>query len=133
MLIREIMEASGEEIAKNAQVVAVAQLIADRTEDADSESKMSTSAFVAILNDMGLPFSIESLMDLVQMGTLSAVISDVNQDEIFFKGQNEIEPEAMDVDTAHDVVNDMAKRNMNKGGLGSGPADNGVDDLPEYN
>jgi len=133
MRIKEIMEDMGAQVAKNAQVVAVAQLIADRTEDANSESKMKTSAFVDVLNDMGLPFSNESLMDLVQAGTLSAVVSDINQDEIFFKGQDQIDPEAMDVDTAHNVVNDMAKRNMNKGGLGSGPADNGVDDLPEYN
>ncbi|NIT99972.1 MAG: hypothetical protein GWN01_03210, partial [Nitrosopumilaceae archaeon] len=43
------------EDSQKEQIAAVAQLIADRTEDADSESKLSTKAFLMLLNNLGIP------------------------------------------------------------------------------
>ena len=96
------------------QIAAIGQLIADRTEDKDSPSKLSTAAFVNIANKLGIPVSKESLMDLAEKGVLSSVIKDVNPDEIQFKGQKDINPTEMTVDKAKKVVSRMAKRNAKK-------------------
>ena len=133
MLIKEIME-SNSDIDQKIKITAIAQLIADRTKDANSKSKIKTDTFIKLLNNMGIPVDTESLMDLVQTGELKQVISDVNQDDVSFKGQHEIDPTEMTVDKAQSIVKDMAKRNMHdKGKLGSPPPDNGIKDLPEYN
>lgn len=122
---RKLMESldriNEEDDAQDEQVAAIGQLIADKTEFADSESKLSVDAFISILQKMGLSYSKETLMDLASAGKLDAVISDVNDSYVQFKGQADIDPEAMSVDKAKSTVNDMAKRSMNKGGLGSKP------------
>lgn len=101
--------------AHDQQIAAVGQLIADRTDDANSPSKLRTDSFVSIINKMGLPLTKETLMDLKEKGTLDAVIKDVNPDEINFKGQRDIDPTQMTVDRARNTVDKMAKRNAKKG------------------
>ena len=101
--------------AKSEQVAAISQLIADRTEDENSPSKLSTEAFVGLINKMGLPMTQQTLMDLVEKGNLQSIIKDVNQDEVQFKGQQDVDPGAMSVDKAKDVVANMAKRAAKKG------------------
>jgi len=101
--------------AEEEQIAAVAQLMADRTEDENSPSKLNTEAFVDLINKMGLPLTKETLMDLVEKGSLSSIIKDVNQDEVQFKGQMDVDPTQMSVDKAKDVVSKMAKRAAKKG------------------
>ena len=123
--MRDIMESmypemnykvvSEESQADTEHVAAISQLIADRTEDADSESKLSTEAFVSLVNKMGIPMSKETLMDLVEKGNLESVIKNANIEEVHFKGQKDIDPESMSVDKAKDVVANMAKRSAKKG------------------
>jgi len=104
-----------EENVENEQIAAVSQLIADRTEDENSPSKLRTDAFINLVNRMGLPLTKETLMDLAEQGVLSSVIKDVNMDEINFKGQQDIDPTEMSVDKAKNVVDSMAKRSAKKG------------------
>jgi len=110
-----------EEDAHDEQIAAIGQLIADRTEDEDSPSKLSTQAFVNIANKMGLSLSQETLMDLAQSGKLASVISDVSDAEIHFRGQKDIDPETMSVDKANDVVAQMSKRSAKKGVYDTNP------------
>lgn len=110
-----ITEGENDAIADEQQIASVAQLVADRTEDENSPSKLSTEAFVNIINRMGLPMTSETLMDLVEQGKLSSIIKDVNLDEIQFKGQQDVDPHEMSVDKAKNVVANMAKRAAKKG------------------
>lgn len=113
--MRQLNEDIESSVAAEEQIAAISQLIADRTEDENSPSKLSTEAFVHIINRMGLPMTKETLMDLVEQGQLSSIIKDVNLDEIQFKGQQDVDPHQMSVDKAKDVVANMAKRAANKG------------------
>lgn len=114
--MRQLMNVvTEEESAQEEQIAAISQLIADRTEDENSPSKLSTEAFIGIINRMGLPMTKDTLFDLVENGKLSAIIKDANQDEIHFKGQQDIDPGEMSVDKAKDVVANMAKRAAKKG------------------
>ena len=114
-LLRQLNEDIESAEAAEEQIAAISQLIADRTEDENSPSKLSTEAFVHIINRMGLPMTKETLMDLVEQGQLSSIIKDVNLDEIQFKGQQDVDPHQMSVDKAKDVVANMAKRAAKKG------------------
>lgn len=114
--MRQLMNVvTEEESAQEEQIAAISQLIADRTEDENSPSKLSTEAFVGLINKMGLPMTKQTLMDLVEKGQLKSIIKDVNQDEVQFKGQQDVDPTEMTVDKAKDVVAGMAKRAAKKG------------------
>lgn len=115
VLMNALTEEDAEELAQQEEIAAISQLIADRTEQEDSESKLSTDAFIGIVSKMGIPMSRESLMDLAEKGSLGSVIKDVNMEEVHFKGQKDIDPTEMTVDKAKDVVGKMAKRAAKKG------------------
>ena len=113
--MRQLMnKVTEEEVEHEGQIAAISQLIADRTEDENSPSKLSTDAFIGIVNKMGLPMTKETLMDLVEKGNLDSIIKDVNMDEVHFKGQQDVDPEDMNVDRAKKVVANMAKRAAKK-------------------
>lgn len=114
-ILREDPEEQAEDMAQEQQIAAVAQLIADKTEDKNAQSKLTTDAFIGMLNKMGIPMTKEGLMDLVQNGKLESVIKDVNDDEVVFKGTSEIGDSDMTVDKAKDIVSKMAKRSAKKG------------------
>lgn len=134
--MRQLMNVITEEEVENSeQLAAISQLIADRTEDEDSESKISTHAFISIANKMGIPLTDETLMDLVEKGTLESVIKDASPDEIHFKGQKDIDPEAMDVERAEKVVSDMASKAAKKGVKNEGEEEDKKrrDDIADWN
>jgi len=54
-------------------------------------------------------------MDMVESGKLKSVVKDINNEEIIFKGKDEIEPSEMNVDKAKEIVKKMAKRAAKKG------------------
>jgi hypothetical protein len=94
-------------------LAAIGQLIADRSADADTESRLSTNAFIHIANKMGLSLTPETLMDLAQSGDLKNIIKDVNAEEIVFHGKRNIDANAnMTVDKARETVKKMAKRQL---------------------
>jgi len=112
-----IVEGGNEEVTPDDErVAAISQLLIDKTEDQDTASKLNTDAFINIINKMGMPMSVESLMDMVQDGDLSNIISDVNDQEVTFKGKGDVDVNAaMTVDKARNTVDKMAKRNAKKG------------------
>jgi len=110
-----IINEADDQLAQEQQIAAISQLIADRTEDENSPSKLSTPAFISIVNKLGIPLTKDTLMDLIQKGHLQSVIKDVNMDEVQFKGQQDIPDADMNVDKAKDIVADMAKRAAKKG------------------
>lgn len=99
----------------NAEIAAIGQLIADKTEDEESPSKLKTESFIGLINKMGIPLTKDALMDMVEAGNLSEIISDMNDEEVFFKGQGAIDTNTMNVDKAEDIVDKMAKRQAKKG------------------
>lgn len=112
MKINEII-LEGEGNIRDERLAAISQLIVDRSEDENVESKMSVDSFIHIANRMGLSLSPDSLMDLAQSGDLKNIIKDVNQEEIIFKGKQDVDLNAnMTVDRAKDVVKKMAKRQL---------------------
>ena len=113
----DIVEGGAEEVTpEDERVAAISQLLIDKTEDQDTASKLNTDAFINIINKMGMPMSVEALMDMVQDGDLSNIITDVNQDEVTFAGKGAVDVNAqMTVDKARNTVDKMAKRNAKKG------------------
>ena len=111
-LLNIVTEGSGN--VHDEQIAAIGQLIADQTEDADAESKLSTDAFIKIAQKMGLSLTPETLMQMKEEGKLDSVIKKVTPEEIVFKGQKDIPGEEIDVDKAKEVVKKMAKRTAKK-------------------
>jgi len=111
-----IVEGDDEITPDDERVAAISQLLIDKTEDQNTASKLNTDAFINIINKMGMPMSLETLMDLVQDGDLQNIITDVNQDEVTFAGRGDVDVNAaMTVDKAKATVDRMAKRNAKKG------------------
>ena len=96
------------------ELAAIALLVADRAEGEHSASKLSSDAFIDIANKMGLSLTRETLLDLVERGELSDIIVNANDEEITFKGKQDIDPTATTVDDARDTVKQMAKRQIKK-------------------
>jgi hypothetical protein len=98
------------------RIAAIAQLLIDKTDGQNTASKLNTEAFINIINKMGMPMTVDVLMDMVETGDLKNIISDVNQDEVMFKGKGDVDVNAaMTVDKARDTVDKMAKRQAKKG------------------
>jgi len=104
-----------EPTADEERLAAVSQLLISKSDEADVESTVSTDAFINMLNNMGVPMSTESLMDLVQSdNSLNNIIKDVSQDTVTFKGKSVEQAAAMTQDKAEDVVSGMAKSQAKK-------------------
>lgn len=110
--MREII-VEDDSVVHDEQLAAIGQLIVDRAAGAETESRMSTQAFVHIANKMGLSLTPETLMDLAQSGDLSNIIKDVNAEEVVFHGSQDVDINAnMTVDKARETVKKMAKRQV---------------------
>jgi hypothetical protein len=113
MKVREIIVEGNEPSIHDEQLAAIGQLIVDRSADEDTESRMSTQAFVHLANKMGLSLTAETLMDLAQSGDLNNIIKDVNAEEVVFHGKADVDINAgMTVDKARETVKKMAKRQL---------------------
>ena len=93
------------------KLAAISTLLLDKTDEEDSESRVDTEAFINIIQKMGIPMSMETLMDMSENGQLDSIIKTVSADEVVFNGQETaMSNSEMGVDKAHDVVNAMAKK-----------------------
>jgi len=102
------------------ELAAVAQLLVDKADNVNAPAKLNVDAFIAIANKMGLSLTPELLKTMATSGDLQNIITNINDTEVVFKGKADVDIGAdMTVDRARDVVNDMAKKNMRKKGLGS--------------
>jgi len=64
---------------------------------------------------MGIPLDAESLQDMVMQGELAGVINDVNDEQISFNSEKQVQdnPE-LSMDKSRNTVNNMAQRAMRK-------------------
>jgi len=111
-----IVEDESEVEDDESRLAAVSQLLIAKSDEQDVESRVSTEAFINILNKMGLPITQDTLMDFVQAedNLLDDVIKDVNQDYVTFKGKSTAQAAAMTKDKAEDVVKGMANTSAKK-------------------
>jgi hypothetical protein len=97
------------------ELVALSQFLLARAEDTGGQKKISVSAFLKIVGDMGISFTKDQLLSQASLPPLSNLIDNVEGDEIIFKG-NETADSTMSVSNAQNVVNSMSKRALNKRG-----------------
>ena len=97
------------------QLAALGQFLIGRANDQNSTSKLSVEAFISIAGKMGIPLDADSLQDMVMQGELDGVINDVDNKEISFKSEKQVQdnPE-LSMDKARNTVNNMAQRAMRK-------------------
>ena len=97
------------------QLTALGQFLIDRANDKNATSKLSVDAFISIASKMGIPLDAESLQDMVMQGELAGVINDVNDEQISFNSEKQVQdnPE-LSMDKARNTVNNMAQRAMRK-------------------
>ena len=97
------------------QLTALGQFLIDRANDKNATSKLSVDAFISIASKMGIPLDAESLQDMVMQGELAGVINDVNDEQISFNSEKQVQdnPE-LSMDKSRNTVNNMAQRAMRK-------------------
>ena len=97
------------------QLAALGQFLIGRANDKRSTSKLSVEAFISIAEKLGIPLDVDSLQDLVMQGELSNIITNVDNKEISFNSEKQVEdnPE-LSMDKARNTVNNMAQRAMRK-------------------
>jgi hypothetical protein len=97
------------------QLAALGQFLIGRANDKNATSKLSVDAFISIASKMGIPLDAESLQDMVMQGELAGVINDVNDEQISFNSEKQVQdnPE-LSMDKSRNTVNNMAQRAMRK-------------------
>ena len=97
------------------QLTALGQFLIGRANDKNATSKLSVGAFISIASKMGIPLDAESLQDMVMQGELAGVINDVNDEQISFNSEKQVQdnPE-LSMDKSRNTVNNMAQRAMRK-------------------
>jgi len=90
------------------QLMALAEYLLGRTDDADSEKTVPIDAFLSMAHNMGINMAEEQLRTLSQQDPLKNVIVNVTDDEVVLSGGGNIDTEIMTVDTARNTVADMA-------------------------
>jgi len=105
------MQDSGPDMGK---ITALSQFLISRAEDTAAQKKISVPSFLKLAGDMGISLTQDQLIDMIQRPPLNNLISDIQNNEIMFKG-NETAASVMPVDQARATVDAMAKRAAKKG------------------
>jgi hypothetical protein len=94
------------------KLAAIGQFLLGRNNDMAAKNKVAVDAFVRIANQNGCNITADSLRQLAGQPPLSNIISDIQGNEIIFRGPNgdEVAPNTMDVNQARATVDAMAKR-----------------------
>ncbi len=110
MKVKDVLQESNLE-----QLTALGQFLIGRANDKNATSKLSVDAFISIASKMGIPLDAESLQDMVMQGELAGVINDVNDEQISFNSEKQVQdnPE-LSMDKSRNTVNNMAQRAMRK-------------------
>lgn len=95
------------------QLAALTKFLLSRAEESGSRKKISVPAFLQIAADMGISFTRDQLLNQVSQPPLNNLISNVEGDEIIFKGE-ETADTTMSVPKAQSVVDKMSKRALSK-------------------
>jgi len=112
MLIFEV-ENTGVDTKK---LVALTQFLAGRAQDTNAQKQISTPAFIALAQNLGVEVNADSLGDLIAQPPLSDVLEpyEPNSNLIKFKGNTDVSGAEMSVDQAEQVVNQNAKSAMKR-------------------
>lgn len=97
------------------RLAALAQFLVGRAKDEGATKKISTQTFLSLAQNMGISVSEDQLRDLAQQPPLSGLIANVENDEILFRGSDQVANTTMSVDQARAAVDSMAKRAAKKG------------------
>ncbi len=115
MLIKEVAGMD------NGKLAALATFLLNRAKDSNVEKTFPLESFVKLANQMGVAVDTESVRDLSQRPPLNAIISNVTDKEVVFKGADTADQsggmQPMAVDQAQATVDRMAKRAASKKGL----------------
>ena len=110
MKVKDVLQESNLE-----QLTALGQFLIGRANDKNATSKLSVDAFISIASKMGIPLDAESLQDMVMQGELAGVINDVNDKEISFNSEKQVQDNPqLSMDKSRNTVNNMAQRAMRK-------------------
>lgn len=111
MQIREVTDSPDAE-----KLLALSQFLIGRSQDTDSQKKISVRAFIKLAQNMGISLTSDNLTVMSQQPPLSTVIQTVTPTEIIFRGADQ-EPatDTMTVDQARKTVDSMADRASKKG------------------
>ena len=106
MLIREFQDPDAIKLA------AIGQFLLKRAEDTASVKPMNVDSFIKIAKENGINIDRERLMAMSQREPLNNIITNIEGDNIVWKGTETTTPdgETMSVDQARKKVNQMAKR-----------------------
>lgn len=107
MLIREFIDNPDA-----LKLAAIGQFLLKRAGDTASVKPMNVDSFVKIARDNGINMDRERLMTMAQQEPLNNIISNIQGDEIIWKGSETTTSsgETMSVDQARKKVDQMAKR-----------------------
>jgi hypothetical protein len=113
MLIFEVENKKGVDSGK---LMALSQFLSGRAKDTDGKKQISTTAFVALAQSLGINVTADTLGDLIAKAPLSNTLQpyDPNSNVVSFKGNEESPDTAMSPDQAAATVNSNAKAAMNR-------------------
>lgn len=95
------------------QLEALSQFLIGRSDDTGAQKQISVPAFIQLADNMGISLTKDSLIQMSQQPPLNALIDNIQDDQVIFKG-SDIPNTEMSTDQARDVVDKMAQRAMKK-------------------
>jgi uncharacterized protein HemY len=98
------------------KLAALGQFLLGRNKDMAAKNTVSVETFVRLANQMGVNVTADSLLDLAQQPPLSNIITNIQGNQVIFKGADSetVGPDTMSVDQARATVDQMAKRATSK-------------------
>lgn len=95
------------------EVAALSVFLLGRADDEGATKKISLNSFLKIAGDMGIALSKNQLISMSSQPPLDKIISNIEDDEVIFKGGKTTVPD-MPIDKARETVKKMAKRAAKK-------------------
>jgi hypothetical protein len=97
------------------KLMGLAQFLAGRAEDTNTQKQISQAAFISAARGLGIMLTPQNLGDIISKPPLNGVLEplDPNSGMVTFKGAD-IGPTKMSVPQAQQVVNKMAKSALNR-------------------
>lgn len=110
MKIRELLAEDADPGEDMLKLYAILSQIAGRIKDTGSDSPMSLTAILDILNESGLNITDEQFREMYVNPPLSGVIAGVEGDDVTFVGQRKETSAAIKPDQSTATLEKMAKR-----------------------
>jgi hypothetical protein len=95
---------------QNLKLLALSRFLIGRIKDTDAKKDFSLSAFVDLVQNLGISVTPDSLKTLIRTAPLNSVIANIKDGRVIFKGSVSQDNNTMSVDQARNTVDMMAKR-----------------------